>query len=140
MLMQDPSHVYGTVSHHCETGTIKIVCMGQGLLEFLAAEPYYHSNVWQTLLEDPYRKGTFAGAAPLMSLLPSLLLRRTQHDVRKSPDLCSPSSDLYLVCPVCTLLAFMGIWVAMCIPAVHCFEVTMPVRPGPEMQRTFELS
>ncbi|KAK9861722.1 hypothetical protein WJX84_002580 [Apatococcus fuscideae] len=59
----------------------------KGLLEFLAAEPFYQTNVWQWLLEDPYRMGSFAGAAPLMALLPSLLLRRTQQDVQAQLEL-----------------------------------------------------
>ncbi|KAK9831775.1 hypothetical protein WJX74_008901 [Apatococcus lobatus] len=53
----------------------------KGLLEFLAAEPFYHGLTWTWLLEEPYRRGNFAGAAPLMALLPSILLRRTKHDV-----------------------------------------------------------
>ena len=76
-----------------ETASMSI----QGLLEFLAAEPFYHGSVWTGLLEDPYRKGNFAGAAPLMALLPSILLRRTQQDVRK----CHTIPPLNAMCVAC---------------------------------------
>lgn len=55
-------------------------CCGQGLLEFLAYEPFYDNRNWSSLV---LRRGE-AGLErlmPLCSLLKGVMLRRTKEDV-----------------------------------------------------------
>ena len=47
----------------------------QGLLEFLAYEPFYHPREWDSIIKAPGRLGS------LRQLLHGVMLRRTQADV-----------------------------------------------------------
>ena len=64
--------------------------MIQGLLEFLAYEPFYHSNVWRGLLHGPLESNHPEGSLPLRSLMQGVMLRRTKAHVGMS--VCNPSS------------------------------------------------
>ena len=69
----------------------------QGLLEFLAYEPFYANRNWSSLV---LRKGE-AGPErllPLCSLLRGVMLRRTKDDVGAPPDWLMLTQRLYLEC------------------------------------------
>ena len=53
----------------------------QGLCEFLAYEPYYHSPYWRALLQTPYDIRRPAGVVAFRQLLQGVLLRRTKASV-----------------------------------------------------------
>ncbi len=53
----------------------------QGLLEFLAHEPYYTRAHWNHLLLKPLEQHGPDGALPLMQLLKGVMLRRTKRHV-----------------------------------------------------------
>lgn len=53
----------------------------QGLLEFLAYEPFYHNNVWRALLLQPLQGGHSDAKTPLRSLVHGVMLRRTRAHV-----------------------------------------------------------
>ena len=52
----------------------------QGLLEFLACEPYFDSKVWNALIQ-PYNEHGSERLTRLCSLLRGVMLRRTKEDV-----------------------------------------------------------
>lgn len=60
---------------------VVLVCRRAGLLEFLAAEPYYHSPVWRGLLQNVYEEQGVGGLLSLRSLLRGVMLRRSKADV-----------------------------------------------------------
>ena len=67
-------------------------CALQGLLEFLAYEPFYDSRIWSSLV---LRRGEAVPErlAPLCSLLQGVMLRRTKDSVgapRQAPPLRAP--------------------------------------------------
>ncbi|KAL0028145.1 hypothetical protein WJX77_009970 [Trebouxia sp. C0004] len=53
----------------------------QGLLEFLAYEPFYHSMVWRSLLHGPLEGNHPEGSLPLRNLMQGVMLRRTKAHV-----------------------------------------------------------
>ncbi len=62
----------------------------QGLLEFLAYEPFYHSTVWRSLLHGPLEGKHPEGSLPLRSLMQGVMLRRTKaHVGQSSPITCA---------------------------------------------------
>ena len=74
----------------------------QGLLEFLAHEPYYARAHWNHLLLKPLEQHGSDGALPLMQLLKGVMLRRTKRHVGEQPDeyqrwLCCSPDELQLV-------------------------------------------
>ncbi len=52
----------------------------QGLLEFLAYEPFYDNKSWSSLVLRRYETGP-ERLLPLCSLLKGVMLRRTKEDV-----------------------------------------------------------
>jgi len=64
--------------------------VAQGLLEFLAYEPFYHSTVWRSLLHGPLEGKHPEGSLPLRSLMQGIMLRRTKaHVGQSSPITCA---------------------------------------------------
>ena len=63
-----------------EAFTSSYICL-QGLLEFLAHEPYYTRAHWNHLLLKPLEQHGPDGALPLMHLLKGVMLRRTKRHV-----------------------------------------------------------
>ena len=64
----------------------------QGLLEFLAYEPFYHNNVWRALLLQPLLGGHTDAKTPLRSLVQGVMLRRTRAHVGTAPALATTVS------------------------------------------------
>ena len=64
-------------------------CHEQGLLEFLAYEPFYDNKNWSSLV---LRKGEtgLERLLPLCSLLKGVMLRRTKDDVGRPLCTCFP--------------------------------------------------
>ncbi len=56
----------------------------QGLLEFLAYEPFYDNKSWGTLVLRKHELGP-ERLLPLCSLLKGVMLRRTKEDVGAPP-------------------------------------------------------
>ena len=53
----------------------------QGLLEFLAYEPFYHNDVWRAVLQKPLLGRHSDATTPLRSLMQGVMLRRTRAHV-----------------------------------------------------------
>ena len=69
-----------------------IACL-QGLLEFLAYEPFYHSHVWRALLQKPLLGNHPDAKTPLRSLMQGVMLRRTRAHVGTRPAPALPHSS-----------------------------------------------
>jgi hypothetical protein len=68
----------------------------QGLLEFLAYEPFYDGKSWNNLVLRKHETGP-ERLLPLCSLLKGVMLRRTKEDVGVNhPAPLSPSVFTYL--------------------------------------------
>lgn len=57
----------------------------QGLLEFLAYEPFYHNDVWRAVLQKPLLGRHPDATTPLRSLMQGVMLRRTRAHVGTCP-------------------------------------------------------
>ena len=64
-----------TPSHSQESNRV------QGLAEFLAYEPFYHSEQWHRLVAGPLEGPHPDGSLPLKGLLQGVMLRRTKAHV-----------------------------------------------------------
>ncbi len=70
--------------------------VAQGLLEFLAYEPFYHSTVWRSLLHGPLEGNHPEGSLPLRSLMQGVMLRRTKAHVGQSPPITCASVYIHI--------------------------------------------